>query len=261
MKQKIEIRSLPTARLEIRTDADGNKRATGYLAVYNQRSVDLGGFVEKISPGAFTDSLKTQPDVRLLVNHDWSKPLARTAAGTLSLRDDSTGLGFSASLPDTTYARDLAESISRGDVSGCSFGFCCAPNGDAWGTTEDGRALRTLNAVNLSEGSIVTAPAYPQTSVSLRSCPAEIRSLLGDLALDIFDTNDDDSEDDSDDDDIDPVTGKKKKKNADDSDISADDFDDTGDETNSAIRRVYQIADDYEQEILSVILAKRAAAL
>jgi HK97 family phage prohead protease len=172
-----ELRYLPHGRFEVRTSADGQKTVKGYLAVYNQRSVDLGGFTEIVAPGAFTNSLKANPDVRLLVNHDWAKPLARTASGTLQLRDDNYGLGFTATLPDTTYARDVAESMSRGDITGCSFGFNCDDDGDSWANTDDG-VVRTLRAVTLSEGSIVTAPAYPQTSVSFRSAPADIRSLL-----------------------------------------------------------------------------------
>ena len=155
-----------------------NLTVKGYLAVYNQRSVDLGNFTEIVAPGAFTNSLKVSPDVRLLANHDWTKPLARTASGTLTLRDDSHGLGFTGTLPDTTYARDLSESMSRGDVTGCSFGFNC--DDDSWANTDDG-VVRTLRAVSLIEGSIVTVPAYPQTSVCLRSAPADIRALLGDL--------------------------------------------------------------------------------
>jgi HK97 family phage prohead protease len=189
-----EIRSLTDGQFEVRKNSDGQPTVKGYLAVYNQRSVDLGNFTEIVAPGAFTNSLKVSPDVRLLANHDWTKPLARTASGTLTLRDDSHGLGFTGTLPDTTYARDLSESMSRGDVTGCSFGFNC--DDDSWANTDDG-VVRTLRAVSLIEGSIVTVPAYPQTSVCLRSAPADIRALLGDLS-DLILGDDDDSDDDDD---------------------------------------------------------------
>ena len=221
-----EIRSLTNGRFEVRKNSDGQPTVKGYLAVYNQRSVDLGNFTEIVAPGAFTNSLKVNSDVRLLANHDWTKPLARTASGTLTLRDDTHGLGFTATLPDTTYARDLAESMSRGDVTGCSFGFNC--DDDDWANTDEG-VVRTLRAVSLMEGSIVTNPAYNGTSVSLRSCPADLRGLLDDLIL-----GDDDDSDDDDDDDIDPITGKKKKKSDDD-----------------------DIDPDYDSRALAIILARR----
>jgi HK97 family phage prohead protease len=172
-----EIRSIPNGSFEVRTAANGQKNVRGYLAVYNTRSVDLGGFVEKVMPGAFKSALQPGADIRLLTNHDWSKPLARTAAGTLQLRDDDYGLGFSAELPNTTYANDLAESMQRGDVTGCSFGFNCDPDGDSW-DNEGGDVVRSLRSVTMMEGSIVSSPAYLQATVSLRTAPEAIRASL-----------------------------------------------------------------------------------
>lgn len=170
-----EIRSLPDGQFEVRKTADGKRTVEGYLAVFGQRSLDLGGFTETIARGAFCASLDKNPDVRLLVNHDWSKPLARVAAGTLSLREDALGLAFRASMPDTTYANDLCESMARGDVSGCSFGF--TTDDDDW-SQDDSGVVRTLRAVTLHEGSIVTNPAYPQTTVNLRSLPDMLRPIV-----------------------------------------------------------------------------------
>lgn len=170
-----EVRSLPNGQFEVRKTSDGKRTVEGYLAVFGQRSVDLGGFTEVIARGAFSASLDKSPDVRLLVNHDWAKPLARVAAGTLSLREDALGLAFRASLPDTTYANDLCESMARGDVSGGSFGF--TTDDDDW-SQDQGGVVRTLRAVTLQEGSIVTNPAYPQTTVNLRSLPDVLRPIV-----------------------------------------------------------------------------------
>ena len=92
----------------------------GHAAVFGVISEDLGGFRERIMPGAFADVL--DDDVRLLVDHE-PPPLARTKAGTLRLREDERGLAFEADLPETTAARDLRESVARGDVDGASFRF------------------------------------------------------------------------------------------------------------------------------------------
>jgi hypothetical protein len=54
-----------------------------------------------------------------MVDHDRSKVLARTRSGNLKLSEDSTGLAFEVSLPDTSLARDvlvLAERRPRRNV-------------------------------------------------------------------------------------------------------------------------------------------------
>jgi hypothetical protein len=83
---------------------------------------------------------------------------------------------FSCSLDTrSSYANDLAISVERGDVRGCSFGFTTEK--DAW-TNENGTLLRSLQKINISEISICSSPAYPQTAVSVRSCPSDLRTLL-----------------------------------------------------------------------------------
>jgi phage head maturation protease len=66
---------------EIRADeaADGQKRITG-LIPYDSRSVDLGGFVEEIKPGAFARSMREGDQVALW-SHDTSRPLGATQQG------------------------------------------------------------------------------------------------------------------------------------------------------------------------------------
>ena len=50
----MELRSVDHEAAEIRMETiDGRDRLTGYAAVYNRLSQDLGGFVERIKPGAF----------------------------------------------------------------------------------------------------------------------------------------------------------------------------------------------------------------
>src|SRR4051812_25923117 len=99
----------------------------GYAARFNNpttiRDVRGGEFRETIHPDAFTRSLVEQPDVRMLRDHNPSVLLGRTRAGTLRIGTDAEGLWYECSLPDTTDGRDLAESIRRGDIDACSFGF------------------------------------------------------------------------------------------------------------------------------------------
>ncbi len=154
---------------EIRADpgAEGKEqvRFSGYAAVFNELSEDLGGFREKILPGAFAESIGLD-DVRALFNHDPNYVLGRSRAGTLQLSEDGHGLAFAIEAPDTQWARDLYESVKRGDVSQCSFGFRVIE--DAW-YTQDGEDRRDLKKVQLFDVSIVTYPAYQGTEASARS--------------------------------------------------------------------------------------------
>jgi uncharacterized protein len=172
---KREVRYLPARELRIATAADGTKTLSGYAIVFGVRSVNLGGFVEVVDSKAVSTSLRTQ-DILCLNNHDSSQPLARTSSGTLKLSTDAVGVAFTCSLDTrSSYANDLAISVERGDTRGCSFGF--QTNKDTW-TNEQGTLLRTLNAIDVFEISVCSSPAYPQTDVSVRSIPKDLRSLL-----------------------------------------------------------------------------------
>jgi len=152
--------------------AKGGSKIVGHAAVFNQLSEDLGGFREKIAPGAFAESIKSS-DIRALWNHDANFVLGRNKANTLKLEEDDTGLATEYDFPDTGYARDLLKLIERGDVNQQSFGFMVLPGGSKW-RMEDGGLVRTLLNVELFDVSPVTYPAYPQTDVSAR---AELRNL------------------------------------------------------------------------------------
>jgi len=147
--------------------ASDNGRLTGYAAVFNSRSVDLGGFVEVIRPGAFARSLREFPDVLALVEHDTNRVLARTTNSTLTIAEDERGLRFDLEPADTTYGRDIVELVRRGDVYGASFRFRVFPGGASLDTSTT-PAIRTLTSVQLSEVSIVVNPAYPATDVNVR---------------------------------------------------------------------------------------------
>lgn len=156
-------------------EGDEGKILTGYAAVFNVLSVDLGGFREKIKPGAFKGSLAD--DVRALWSHNDEIVLGRTKAGTLELAEDEVGLRFKLKLPNTTAGRDAFESVSRGDVTGVSFGFDTVR--DEWAQGEP--PIRTLVEARLWEISPTCFPAYPQTDVAVRSLSqwreAEERSI------------------------------------------------------------------------------------
>jgi HK97 family phage major capsid protein/HK97 family phage prohead protease len=158
--------------LEKRTsklEQEGGK-LVGYAAVYAPAlSEDLGGFREKITPGAFDKSLENNADIRALWDHNTSQPLARTTNGSLKVSSDKRGLRVEIELPEgVSYADDLRQLVRSGVVNQMSFGFLVPPGGDTWDKDEDGNALRTLNSIDLHEVSVVSIPAYPDTTVALR---------------------------------------------------------------------------------------------
>lgn len=156
---KLERRAYPV-NIEIRQDSPENPPViTGYAAVFNSYSEDLGYFRELIRPGAFTGAIP-RDDVRALWNHDPNYVLGRNRAGTLSLAEDERGLRVEIRPPETQWAKDLLVSIGRGDVNQMSFGFEVLA--DSW-RTENGQEIRELIEVKLYDVSPVTYPAYPAT--------------------------------------------------------------------------------------------------
>ena len=145
-------------------------RLVGYAAVYSPAmSEDLGGFKERIHPGAFDASLEKNADIRALWDHNTSQPLARTTNNTLRLSSDKRGLRVEIELPEgVSYADDLRQLVRSGVVNQMSFGFMVPPGGDAWDKDEEGNAVRTLHQIDLHEVSVVSIPAYPDTTVALR---------------------------------------------------------------------------------------------
>jgi HK97 family phage prohead protease len=155
-------------RFTVDLAATDEGKLVGYAAVFNSRSHDLGGFIEVIAPGAFERTLRENPDVLALVEHDTSKVLARTTNGSLRIAEDARGLRVEITPADTSYARDLLALVKRGDVAGMSFRFRPYPNGHAM-DLRSSPPIRTLTSVELKEVSVVVEPAYPATEVSVRA--------------------------------------------------------------------------------------------
>ncbi|MCD8896587.1 HK97 family phage prohead protease [Mammaliicoccus sciuri] len=140
----------------------------GYAIIFNTLSDDLGGFKEIIHPNALQGV--DISDVKCLINHDFNYVIGRTQANTLELSVDDKGLFFRCKLPNTSYARDIYENISAGNVNQCSFFYTLPPKDDTartWSKVE-GEYVQTINRIDqLIEVSIVTIPAYQDTSVAV----------------------------------------------------------------------------------------------
>ena len=151
-------RVLPSVQREV----NQRRELYGYPIVFNKLSVDLGGFREIIAPSAAERMLTEKADVRALVDHDSSRILGRRSAGTLLINVDRKGVYAQIDPPDTSVGRDIYESVNRRDVTGGSFAFRVLT--DDW-RMEDGMPIRTVEDMTVSEVSVVSFPAYPDTDI------------------------------------------------------------------------------------------------
>lgn len=168
--------------IELRPYADGvevrkageSLVLTGTAIRYGARSRDLGGFRERIMPGAATESIQ-KGDVLALDEHRTDRYLGRTGNGTLRLIDSTTELRYEVDLPDTAIGREVAALAQRGDYRGSSFGFRSLAA--SWTKDDDGTPLRTITAFKMVRdvGPTVT-PAYETgaAEAALRCLPSEV---------------------------------------------------------------------------------------
>lgn len=181
----METRTFTIDRAATGVAPAGGTRFRGHASVFGERTwIPAGrGFWEEVTPTAFDRALE-EDDVRFLLEHDPRWILGRTTAGTLRLAKDKRGLAVDADFPDTSYAKDAAISLERGDLSQMSFAFNVRDGGEEVSTLKDGTTLRRLTDVTLSDVSIVTYPAYTSTDAALRAfearCAAHWQSALAD---------------------------------------------------------------------------------
>ena len=170
----MELRTYNLSELRaVDAGADGQS-IQGYAALFNSMSEDLGGFVEIVMPGAFTNTLE-HDDQRDLWQHDTKMVMGRKKAGTLELQEDEVGLRFKVTPPNTSWAQDAMVSVQRGDVDQMSFGFDTVR--DRWEQRGE-LVVRYLDEVKLYEVSQVTFAAYPQTSAHVREHVKELRAAM-----------------------------------------------------------------------------------
>jgi len=149
--------------------ADG-QTLEGYAAVFNEWTDirdSLGTYRERIAPGAFKRSIGQRVPV-LQFDHGAHPLIGSLPRGSITtLREDRNGLFVRARLSDNWLVEPFRDAIRDGGVNGMSFRFRVID--DDWGKGTDGKEERTVNEVELLELGPVVFPAYPQTSVAVRS--------------------------------------------------------------------------------------------
>jgi HK97 family phage prohead protease len=192
MTTAIERRYLMTAEypdaITVQTRDGEPPVITGISPPWDSFSVDLGGFREKFAPTAFdglVDRKANDPrgkiDVPFLTDHISHLITGRTTNGRLELRKALKGLEYIHRPLQTTHGRDLAMLVDDRTITGASFAFTAAPDGETWTEDEKGNVIRTVfRASGLYDISAVTYPAYPQSTAGIRSLPLwkQARSVM-----------------------------------------------------------------------------------
>ena len=190
MKQ-VRFISSEACGLQMREPTEGqseSRMVDGKPIIFGVRSVNLTPWsssrkvYEVLEPGCISNELLQRSDVILNINHSSkvTDVLGRcvNGKGTLSLGLREMYVESSCDLPQTNAANDAIELIKRGDITGMSFAF-----EDDWEDTENGVSLERTSEIEdgkevwirhvkrikaLYDVSIVTHPAYEQTSIGTR---------------------------------------------------------------------------------------------
>jgi HK97 family phage prohead protease len=190
-----QVRFIPTQNcgLQIREPQEGqtaSRRIAGRPIVFGVRSNNLTPWsdyrevYEVLEPGCISSEVMQQSDIVLNTNHrnDVSCILGRyrnSDKDTLKLELRADGVDCDCDLPNTTTADDTLELIKRGDIDGMSFAFEDdyedSENGVSYERMRDEetgkkeiwvRHVKRITA--LYDVSVVTHPAYEQTTVGVR---------------------------------------------------------------------------------------------
>jgi HK97 family phage prohead protease len=171
-RRSLLVEDVPDAELVVETRSNGREAIRGLAVPYNRLSVDLGGFRERILPGAFDKILNRQRGKREIVsyfNHDPNWLLGRESAGTLEITSDERGIFYIVEPPDTSAGRDVLALVRSRNLRGSSFAFTVSQRGgERFTTDENGKAIReVVEASGLYEMGPVVTPAYSSTSVAV----------------------------------------------------------------------------------------------
>ena len=189
--------------LQLREPQEGqqdSRTIEGRPIVFGVRSVNLTPWsqtrkvYEILEPGCISQELLQRSDVVLNLNHnsDVVNILGRYRSNpekdTLQLEMRGDGIDCRCDLPNTNNANDTLELIKRGDINGMSFAFEDdyedTEKGVSYERTkdvEDGKEvwLRHVKRITgLYDVSIVTQPAYEQTTVATREASEAIDKAI-----------------------------------------------------------------------------------
>lgn len=167
--------------IELRAADNGGDMMHGHFAVFGEfteiNSYFEGRFLERIAPGAFTQTFAERGDkVKVLYDHGADPMIGNKPLGKITnLAEDKRGARYEVELFDASYVRELVPALRAGAL-GASFRFSIAEGGEVWEqptratrSNPDKLRERTITAVNLFEFGPVTFPAYDSATAGMRS--------------------------------------------------------------------------------------------
>ena len=201
MSKQVRFIPIEACGLKLREGEDGqpSRIVEGRAIVFGVRSRNLTPWsssrvvYEVLEPGCITNEMLTRQDVVYNLNHsnkvtDILGRYRNSDADTLKLTLRGDGVDNRCELPNTSAANDTLELLKRGDITGQSFAF-----EDDWEDTENGVSYERTNDTEngkevwirhvkritaLYDVSIVTHPAYEQTSVATREQSDRINEAI-----------------------------------------------------------------------------------
>lgn len=135
-----------------------------YFEGYASTFGNADSYDDIVVPGAFTKTLKNNPDFKLLWQHSMWEPIGMP---TMAM-EDSKGLFIKGKLPkaDTLVSGRVIPQLKVGSINSMSIGYrtikCSYKDEDGI----DGHTTRMLEEVKLIEVSLVTLPANDQAVVT-----------------------------------------------------------------------------------------------
>ena len=202
MTKQVRFIGSDTCGLQVRETEgqQGSRVIAGRPIVFGVRSHNLTPWsstrvvYEILEPGCISREVLQKSDIILNLNHNSNvvNVLGRYRNNpdkdTLKLEMRGDGIDCECDLPETTAANDTLTLIKRGDITGMSFAFDDdyedSENGVSYEKTndiEDGKVVwlrHVKRIVNLYDVSIVTHPAYEQTSVATRESSDRIDAAI-----------------------------------------------------------------------------------
>ena len=178
---------LPGPELVEAAGSQGMPKLVGTLAVFDEwaeiKSASEGHFMEKISRGAFTKTLRDHPQVPVLYQHGEDPTIGPKPLGTVNfLKETQRGVDYEVDLFDVDYVRSLLPALRAGKAAGLGSSFTMRlPKGkyelDRWPQRSSYNPDRIPECVHsevmMLEFGPGVMPYYQGTDVGLRSSTDE----------------------------------------------------------------------------------------
>jgi len=168
VKLTTDIEKRFTDFTEYRVDEEDERpHIRGYVTVYRKLSVPIWGFVEKVRPAAYAESLRDESITKKsYFNHDPNIVLGNTENNSATFTDKKQGIWLDTIPPLTQAANDVVVLIRDGYVNHASYAFNVIE--EKWSGTLD-NPIREIVKGAFREGGPVSDAAFLQTSVDVRS--------------------------------------------------------------------------------------------